>query len=173
MRLELIKAVARSLLRTANRRLSQYRKSGIKNPDIEDILETVSERPYFNKEKGRLKMGGLDRDELEELVQVSKDLRSAETVKQYEKTVKEVYRQSGLPENTDVNLFYRAMKRFEAAHGTYYKEWTNTILEDGNIESKGGTLENWFKDILKEQSGYEYSPEEVASKTSEDGWQAF
>lgn len=173
MRLDLLKSIVRSLLRTANRRLQQYRESGVKNPDIEDILETVSERPYFNKEKGRLKMGGLDRGELEELVEVTVDLRSAETVKQYEKSVKEVYRKSGLPENTDINLFYRAMKRFESAHGKYYKEWTDNILEDGSIESKGGTLEKWFKDILNEQIGHEYTPEEVASKTSEDGWEAF
>ena len=52
MRLSLLKSIARSLLRTANRRLTQYRKLGLKNPDIEDILETISERPYFNKEKG-------------------------------------------------------------------------------------------------------------------------
>ena len=84
MRLNLLKSIARSLLRTANRRLSQYRKSGIKNPDIEDILGTISERPYFNKEKGRLMTGGLTRNELEELIEVERTLKKTETTNQYD-----------------------------------------------------------------------------------------
>lgn len=173
MRLNLLKSVARSLLRTANRRLSQYRKSGVKNPDIEDILDTISERPYFDKEKGRLMTGGLDKSDLEELVEVEKSLRSAETPRAYKKSVEKIYNEAGYSSDTDPNLFYRAIKRFESAHGTYYKEWTNNILEAGNIESKGDTLAGWFRDILDEQKGHEYSQEEVESKSSEYGWEAF
>lgn len=173
MRLNLLKSIARSLLRTANRRLSQYRKSGLKNPDIEDILETISERPYFNKEKGRLMTGGLDKNELEELIEIEKSLRSAETPRQYKKMVENVYKKTGYPDKTDPNLFYRAIKRFESAHGEYYKEWTNHILEVGKIESKGDTLAGWFKDILDEQKGHEYSAEEVKDLENEGGFENF
>ena len=173
MRLNLLKSIARSLLRTANRRLSQYRKSGVKNPDIEDILETISERPYFNKEKGRLMTGGLDRSDLEELIEVEKSLRSAETPRSYKKTVEKIYKEAGYSSETDTNLFYRAIKRFESAHGAYYKEWTNNILEVGKIESKGDTLARWFKDILDEQKGHEYNPEEVENLEYEGGFEEF
>ena len=173
MRLNLIKSIARSLLRTANRRLSQYRKSGLKNPDIEGILETISERPYFNKEKGRLMTGGLDKNELEELIEIEKSLRSAETPRSYKKTVEKIYKEAGYSSETDTNLFYRAIKRFESAHGAYYKEWTNNILEAGKIESKGDTLARWFKDILDEQKGHEYTPEEVENLENEEGFEAF
>lgn len=173
MRLNLLKSIARSLLRTANRRLSQYRKSGLKNPDIEDILETISERPYFNKEKGRLMTGGLTRNELEELVEVERSLRSVETPRAYKKSVEKVYKQVGYSSGTDINMFYRAIKRFESAHGAYYREWTNNILEDGKIESKGDTLARWFKDILDEQRGHEYTPEEVENIKSDGGFEEF
>ena len=173
MRLNLLKSIARSLLRTANRRLSQYRKSGLKNPDIEDILETISERPYFNKEKGRLMTGGLDKNELEELIEIEKSLRSAETPRQYKKMVENVYKQSGYPDKTDPNLFYRAIKRFESAHGAYYKEWTNHILEVGQIESKGDTLARWFKEILYEQKGHEYTSEELENLENEGCFEYF
>lgn len=173
MRLNLLKSIARSLLRTANRRLSQYRKSGLKNPDIEDILGTISERPYFNKEKGRLMTGGLDRSDLEELVEVEKSLRSIETPMGYKKSVEKIYKEVGYSIETDPNLFYRAVKRFESAHGAYYKEWTNHILEVGQIESKGDTLARWFKDILDEQRGHEYTTEEVEDLESEGGFKEF
>lgn len=173
MRLNLLKSIARSLLRTANRRLSQYRKSGLKNQDIEDILETISERPYFNKEKGRLMTGGLDKSDLEELVEVEKSLRSAETPRSYKKSVEKIYKEAGYSTETDPNLFYRAIKRFESAHGVYYKEWTNHILEVGEIESKGDTLARWFKGILDEQKGHEYSPEELENIENEDGFENF
>ena len=173
MRLNLLKSIARSLLRTANRRLSQYRKSGLKNPEIEDILETISERPYFNKEKGRLMTGGLDKSDLEELVEVEKSLRSIETPRAYKKSVEKIYKEAGYSSKTDTNLFYRAIKRFESAHGAYYKEWTNHILEGGQIESKGDTLARWFKDILDEQKGHEYTPEEVENLENEGGFEDF
>ena len=173
MRLNLLKSIARSLLRTANRRLSQYRKSGLKNPEIEDILGTISERPYFNKEKGRLMTGGLDKSDLEELVEVEKSLRSAETPRSYKKTVENIYNEAGYSSETDPNLFYRAIKRFESAHGAYYKEWTNHILESGSIESKGDTLAKWFKDILDEQKGREYTQEEVEDLENEVGFEEF
>lgn len=173
MQLNLLKSIARSLLRTANRRLSQYRKSGLKNPDIEDILETISDRPYFNKEKGRLMTGGLDISGLEELVLVEKSLRSAETPRSYKKTVEKIYNEAGYSSETDPNLFYRAIKRFESVHGSYYKEWTDHILEVGKIESKGDTLARWFKDILDEQKGYEYTPEEVEYLENEGGFEEF
>lgn len=173
MRLNLLKSIARSLLRTANRRLSQYRKLGLKNPDIEDILETISDRPYFNKEKDRLMTGGLTRNEIEELIEVERALKKTETANQYKKKVMNFYKNAGYPDNTDPNLFYRALKRFEAVHGTYYKEWTDHVLETGKIESKGGTLARWFKEILNEQLEHEFTQEEVEDLENEGGFENF
>lgn len=173
MRLNLMKSIARSLLRTANRRLSQYQKSGLKNPDIEDILDTISERPYFNKEKGKLMTGGLSRNEIEELIEVERVLKKTETANRYIKKVRKFYENAGYPASTDPNLFYRALKRFEAAHGTYYKEWTDHVLETGNIESKGGTLARWFREILDEQLEHEFTKEEVEDLENEEGLEKF
>ena len=53
MTLELLRSVARSLMRTANRRIKEYMKSGIKNPQVEDILETIQNRPYMSEKKKR------------------------------------------------------------------------------------------------------------------------
>ena len=173
MRLNLLKSIARSLLRTANRRLSQYQKSGLKNPDIEDIIGTISERPYFNKEKGKLMTGGLTRNEIEELIEVERALKKTETTKQYKEKVMNFYKNAGYPVDTDPNLFYRALKRFEAVHGTYYKEWTDHVLETGKIESKGGTLARWFREILDEQIEREYTQEEVENLKNEGGFEEF
>ena len=117
--------------------------------------------------------GGLDKSDLEELVEVEKSLRSAETPRSYKKSVEKIYKEAGYSIETDPNLFYRAIKRFESAHGAYYKEWTNHILEAGQIESKGDTLARWFKDILDEQKGHEYTTEEVESLESEGGFEEF
>lgn len=161
MTLQLRKSVARSLMRTANRRLKDYMKSGIKNPQMEDLMETVSNRPYMT-EKGTLTMRGLNQRELEELIEVQRELRDVGTVKQYKKNVEKIYKKAGYSADTDVNLFYRAVKTFESVHGAYYREWTDYVEKTGDITSKSNTLANWFKSILDEQSGKEYSEEEVA-----------
>lgn len=173
MRLDLLKSVARSLMRTANRRLSQYREKGLKNPDIEGILEKIKNRPYFNEKKGTLKTGGLDKAELRELIEVQHSLRSTETQMQYVKNVKAIYKKSGVNVKDDPNLFYRAIKRFEQTHGTYYREWTDYIERTGRIESKGDTLSRWFWEILNEQIKKEYNPQEVESITKDDGFKDF
>ena len=87
--------------------------------------------------------------------------------------MEKIYKEAGYSSETDVNLFYRAIKRFESAHGAYYKEWTNNILEAGKIESKGDTLAMWFKDILDEQKGHEYIPEEVENLENEGRFEEF
>lgn len=173
MCLELLRSIARTLMRTANRRLSQYREKGLKNPDIEGILEKINNRPYFNKEKGTLKMGGLNSGELKELIEVQQSLRTTETATQYAKNVRRIYKEIGVNVEKDPNLFYRAIKRFEQTHGTYYREWTDYIERRGRIESKGDTLSRWFREILNEQFEKEYTPQEVESITKEGGFKDF
>lgn len=173
MTLQLLKSVARSLMRTAKRRIKDYMKSGVKNPQLEDLMENIQNRPYVS-EKGTLTMRGLSQRELEELVEVQRELRDISTAKQYKKNVQSIFENVGYPSNTDVNLFYRAIKTFEAIHGLYYKEWTNYVERAGEITSKGDTLANWYKAILDEQSGKEYSDEEVAGILSDQtGFESF
>ena len=173
MQLTLLRSIARSLMRTANRRIQSYRKKGIQNPDIEDILENIENRPYYDPNKGRLIMKGLSERELSELIEVQRELRKTETVREYSKTVKDIYKSANIPPETDINMFYRAIKRFESAHGAYYREWTDTIEKTGIIESKGDTLAKWFKEILNEQIKKEYTRQEAESILSQDGFQKF
>lgn len=172
-RLELLRSVARSLLRTANRRLTQYKKAGILNPDIENLLDKIEYQPYFNVEKGKLQMSGLNTSQLKDLVEVERYLRGTETVRVYKKSVKKIYDSVGIDPKTDPNLFYRAVKRFEETHGTYYREWTNNIEKSGDIIAKGDTLRDWFMEILNEQIKKEYTPQEVESITKDFGFKDF
>lgn len=173
MQITLLRSIARSLMRTANRRIQSYRKKGIQNPDIEGILENIENRPYYDTNKGRLVMKGLSERDLSELIEVQRELRKTETVREYSKTVKDIYKSADIPTNTDINMFYRAVKRFESAHGAYYREWTDTIEKTGIIESKGDTLAQWFKEILNEQIKKEYTRQEAESIISQDGFQKF
>lgn len=173
MRLDLLKSVARSLLRTANRRLSQYKKAGILNPDIENLLDKIEYQPYFNAEKGKLQMRDLNQSQLKDLVEVERYLRGTETVRGYKKSVKKVYESVGLDPKTDPNLFYRAVKRFEETHGTYYREWTDNIEKSGDVDAKGDTLKDWFVEIINEQINKEYTPQEVESITKDGGFKDF
>lgn len=173
MQLTLLRSIARSLMRTANRRIQSYRRKGIQNPDIEGILENIENRPYYDPNKGRLVMKGLSERDLSELIEVQRELRKTETVREYSKTVKDIYKSAGIQPETDINMFYRAIKRFESVHGAYYREWTDTIEKTGIIESKGDTLAQWFKEILDEQIKKEYTRKEAESIFSEDGFSQF
>lgn len=173
MTLSLLRSVARSLMRTANRRIKEYAKSGLKNPQVEDLMENIQNRPYVS-EKGTLTMRGLNQRELEELVEVQRELRDISTAKQYKKNVQTIFEKVGYPSNTDVNLFYRAVKTFESVHGAYYREWTTYVEKTGDISSKGDTLASWYKAILDEQTGKEYSEEEVENILADQtGFESF
>lgn len=173
MQLTLLRSIARSLMRTANRRIQSYRKKGIQNPDIEDILENIENRPYYDQNKGRLVMKGLSERELSELIEVQRELRKTETVRQYSKNVKDIYKSTGISPETDINMFYRAVKRFESVHGAYYREWTDYIERTGKIESNCDTLAQWFKEILNEQVKKEYTRQEAENILSQDGFSQF
>lgn len=173
MQLTLLRSIARSLMRTANRRIQSYRKKGILNPDTEGIMENIENRPYYDPNRGRLVMKGLSERELSELIEVQRELRKTESVREYSKTVKDIYKSAGIPPETDINMFYRAVKRFESTHGAYYREWTDTIEKTGIIESKGDTLAQWFREILNEQIKKEYSRQEAENILSQDGFSKF
>lgn len=172
MKIELLKTVARSLMRSANRRLEDYEKSGVKNPNIESLLESISGSNFYNSKKGKLKMGGLNKRELYDLIEVQKVLRKTETVRQYKKNVNKIYKKAGI-DSKDINLFYRAIERFKSLHGGFYNEWLDTIIEKKEIKSRGDTLERWFKDMLEEEQRKEYSDEEVEDLFSDSGFDSF
>ena len=85
MRLDLLKPVIRANMRTANRRLQQYAKSGVVNPHLNSILEKIKGSPFYDAEKNKLKMGGLSKRDLETLAEVQKEIKSVDTVKKYTK----------------------------------------------------------------------------------------
>ena len=165
MRLDLLKPILRANMRTANRRLQQYAKSGVDNPHLNSILEKLKGSPFYDAEKNKLKMGGLSKRDLETLAEVQREIKSVDTVKKYTKQVeklyddnKDLFKDTEMP---DINFFARAIETFQSIHGDKYITWTDYIEQNGNIESKGGTLANMFKDILREQQGVELSQKEI------------
>ena len=179
MRLDLLKPVIRANMRTANRRLQQYAKSGVDNPHLNSILEKIKGSSFYDAEKNKLRMGGLSKRDLDTLAEVQKEIKSVDTVKKYTKKVekiyddnKELFKDSEMP---DINFFARAIETFQSIHGDKYMTWTDWIEQNGNIESKGDTLANMFKDILREQQGVELSQKEI-EKLNEDTlekWEKF
>ena len=55
MRLDLLKPVIRANMRTANRRIQQYAKSGVDNPHLSSILEKIKGSPFYDVEKNKLR----------------------------------------------------------------------------------------------------------------------
>ena len=53
MAISALKAVARSLMRTANRRLESYAKKGIQTPNLNSLLDNIKQRDFYNKETGK------------------------------------------------------------------------------------------------------------------------
>ena len=91
MRLDLLKPVIRANMRTANRRLQQYAKSGVENPHLNSILEKIKGSPFYDAEKNKLRMGGISKRDLETLAEVQKEIKSVDTVKKYTKKVEKIY----------------------------------------------------------------------------------
>ena len=179
MRLDLLKPVVRANMRTANRRLQQYAKSGVENPHLNSILEKIKGSPFYDVEKNKLKMGGLYKRYLETLTEVEKDTKSVETFTKYNKKVEQIYddnkdlfKDSGMP---DINFFARAIDTFQSIHGDRYITWTDYMQQNGNIESKGDTLANMFKDIVREQQGGELSQKESEKLNADtlEKWEKF
>ena len=181
MAISALKAVARSLMRTANRRLESYAKKGIQTPNLNSLLDNIKQRDFYNKETGKLSMKNLSERDLKELIEVQRKLRKMETPRQWEENVREIYRKNAdiFPENTDVenidvNYFTRAMESFDSKHGGKYRDWGDWVVEHGKIESKGDTLAQEYKKILQEYSGKEYTQEEINELFSQkDGFEKF
>lgn len=179
MRLDLLKMVIRANMRTANRRLAQYAKNGVENPHLNSILEKIKGSPFYDAEKNKLKMRGLSKRDLETLADVQQEIKSVDTVKKYTKKVEQIYKNNkdlfkdtGMP---DINFFARAVETFQSIHGDRYITMTDWVEQNGNIESRGDTLANMFKDIIREQQGVELSQKEV-EKLNENTlaqWQKF
>ena len=179
MRLDLLKPVIRANMRTANRRLQQYAKSGVENPHLNSILEKIKGSPFYDVEKNKLRMGGLSKRDLETLAEVQKEIKSLDTVKKYTKKVEKIYdankdlfKDSEMP---DINFFARAIETFQSIHGDKYNTWTDYIQQTGNIESKGDTLANMFKDILRQQQDVELSQHEIEKLNNDtlEKWEKF
>lgn len=173
MRLDLLKSVVRNALRTANRRIKQYSESGIDNPTFLDLIDSIKNRPYFGKnKKGEdvLRMGGLDRRNLEELLDVTKSLKDVATPRQYNDKFKPLADKYA---DGDINAIARALRAFRQIYGDRYESWVNYVLEKQNISSKGDTLAMRLDDIIKEGLSHEYSEREVSERLSKGDWSAF
>ena len=75
----------------------------------------------------------------------------------------------------DINFFARAIETFQSIHGDKYNTWTDYIQQTGNIESKGDTLANMFKDILRQQQDVELSQHEIEKLNQDtlERWEKF
>ena len=173
MRLDLLKSVVRNALRTANRRIKQYRESGIDNPTFTDLINSIKNRPYFGKNKNgddSLKMGGLDRRNLEELLDVTKQLRTIETPNQFIDKYKALADKYA---DGDINAIARAFRAFRQIYGEDYNIWTDWVKEKHRVESRGDTLAMRLDDLIKEGLAHEYSKSEVEERLQKGDWNEF
>lgn len=184
-----LRARARSLMRTANRRIQTYRdygKEGLKNLSLEAIKENLQSANMYNETTGKITMKGLDTRGLKTLITYQEELKEVETVTKYKKEVLKSYETNKeyIPSDvlesigkkevdevtgnkvdiTDYNYLYRAGKAFMEQYGTNYKDWIESEFINGNIESRGDENDNladFFKLYLKEYNGKEFTAEET------------
>ena len=195
-----LRARARSLMRTANRRIQTYRdygKEGLKNLSLEAIKENLQSANMYNETTGKITMKGLDTRGLKTLITYQEELKEVETVTKYKKEVLKSYEtnQEYVPKDvlesigktevdevtgkevdiTDYNYLYRAGKAFMDQYGKDYKDWIEAEVINGNIESRGDENDNladFFKLYLKEYNGKEFTAEET-KRMSNYEWKQF
>ena len=191
MTLKQLRAKARSLMRTANRRIDTYRKEGVINLSLESIIDNLKSAGMFNDKTNRISMAGLDERGLKVLIGYQEDLKEVETVAKYKKKVVESYNENkeytpqdvldtiGKTETvketdpetgeeievekdiTDYNYLARAARSFIDKYGVQYSEWIEQQAINGNFESRGDKLADIFTLFLKEYSGKEFTNEEI------------
>ena len=191
MTLKQLRAKARSLMRTANRRIDTYRKEGVINLSLESIIDNLKSAGMFNDKTNRISMAGLDERGLKVLIGYQEDLKEVETVSKYKKKVVESYNENkeytpqdvldtiGKTETvkeidtetgeeievekdiTDYNYLARAARSFMDKYGVQYSEWIEQQAINGNFESRGDKLADIFTLFLKEYSGKEFTNEEI------------
>ena len=191
MTLKQLRAKARSLMRTANRRIDTYRKEGVINLSLESIIDNLKSAGMFNEKTDRISMAGLDERGLKVLIGYQEELKDVETVAKYKKKVVESYNENkeytpqdvldtiGKTETvketdpetgeeievekdiTDYNYLARAARSFIDKYGVQYSEWIEQQAINGNFESRGDKLADIFTLFLKEYSGKEFTNEEI------------
>ena len=191
MTLKQLRAKARSLMRTANRRIDTYRKEGVINLSLESIIDNLKSAGMFNEKTDRISMAGLDERGLKVLIGYQEELKDVETVAKYKKKVVESYNENkeytpqdvldtiGKTETvketdpetgeeievekdiTDYNYLARAARSFIDKYGVQYSEWIEKQAINGNFESRGDKLADIFTLFLKEYSGKEFTNEEI------------
>ena len=90
-----LRARARSLMRTANRRFETYRdygKEGVQNLSLEAIKKNLISAKMYNEATGKITMKGLDERGLKRLIIYQEELKEVETVTQYKKEVLKAYK---------------------------------------------------------------------------------
>ena len=186
---EQLRARARSLMRTANRRIQTYRdygKEGLENLSLEAIKKNLKSAKMYNEATGKITMKGLDTRGLKTLITYQEELKEVETVNKYKKAVLKSYETNKeyVPTDvlesigktevdevtgkevdiTDYNYLYRAGKAFMNQYGSNYKDWIEAEVINGNIESRGDEYDNladFFKLYLKEYNGKEFTAAET------------
>ena len=191
MTLKQLRAKARSLMRTANRRIDTYRKEGVINLSLESIIDNLKSAGMFNEKTDRISMAGLDERGLKVLIGYQEELKDVETVAKYKKKVVEAYNENkeytpqdvldtiGKTETvkeinnetgeeievekdiTDYNYLARAGQAFINQYGVQYREWIEEYAINGNFVSRGDKLADIFTLFLKEYSGKEFTNEEI------------
>ena len=191
MTLKQLRAKARSLMRTANRRIDTYRNEVLINLSLESIIDNLKSAGMFNEKTDRISMAGLDERGLKVLIGYQEDLKEVETVAKYKKKVVESYNENkeytpqdvldtiGKTETvketdpetgeeievekdiTDYNYLARAARSFIDKYGVQYSEWIEQQAINGNFESRGDKLADIFTLFLKEYSGKEFTNEEI------------
>ena len=197
---EQLRARARSLMRTANRRIQTYRdygKEGLKNLSLEAIKKNLKSAKMYNEATGKITMKGLDTRGLKTLITYQEELKEVETVNKYKKAVLKSYETNKeyVPTDvlesigktevdevtgkevdiTDYNYLARAGKSFMDKYGKNYLDWIEAEVINGNIESRGDEYDNladFFTLYLKEYNGKEFTAAETKRMANYE-WKQF
>ena len=124
-----LRARARSLMRTANRRIQSYRdygKEGLKNLSLEAIKENLQSAKMYNEDTGKITMKGLDARGLKTLIIYQEELKEVETVNKYKKEVLKSYKTN---KNKREGFFYekkRTVRYYISNFGCDYCSFINS-----------------------------------------------
>ena len=173
MRLELLKSVVRSGMRTANRRLKQWQQSGINNPSFEDIKNRLMGSPLLGiNKKGEsvLKMGGLDKRSLPELYNIQQSLENLGTPNQYKKRYRKLADQFA---NGDINIIGMSFERFRAKHGMRYEQYLEYVEKNGINENNMKYFDYVLKQLILEEINHEFTEQEIETFDQKTDFEKF
>ena len=163
MTLKQLRAKARSLMRTANRRIDTYRKEGVINLSLESIIDNLKSAGMFNEKTDRISMAGLDERGLKVLIGYQEELKDVETVAKYKKKVVEFYGEEANNEvissiakekyTDDIQVSDNKQLFYDEFSHRYFESTLEDVIKaeyntNRNLQCNGGVYLNEYYEFL-------------------------